>query len=687
MFNKVLFLALSITLVSCQESKDKVIKLSLGHNVPSSSPSHLGAKRFAEIVAYKTGEKVQIKIHPNQELGTDFEMIKMVQESKLDFALPPTSKLTKIVPEAGFIDLPFIFNSPEEARRKTNDQVLEYLKSDFKSKGLGLLGFYEVGFKQFTSNKKINSLKDLQRLKLRVMNNPKLIQVYSKLGFDVKTKEFHKLASALETGEIEAQENPIVTIVNMNFHKHQKYLYLTNHSYLTSAFIMSSKLKKKLGDTFYKVVIDAVKESVRYQNSAAVNMENAFNEQLANSNIEVIKDTTSIVDKMKNKIQEEIMSLLESQPKVKDILDQRSDELLIGLDLCLEGKTKQSGISIQRGTELALSEINAAGGILGKQVRLEARNNSGFREKGIENIKYFNRQTNLIAIMGGMHSPVALAELKLIKKNKNIFLIPWAAATSIVRNGMSPNPVFRYSVRDQLAGPYLIKKAAELYNKKKICLLLENTPWGDGNKKSMSSALKKMGQAPLLVEKFNWGQEDFYKELSNMKIAKCSVVMFIGNAPEGKTFVDSMVKTNKLFPVISHWGITGGDFYKETKKNLKKVELSFLQTFSFSKSESKPKVRKFLNKYKEKYKLSKSVPILAPVGVIHAYELTKLLAKSIQLQGSIKYNEIISGMKKIKNHQGIFTDHASPFKNSNDALSAKHFSLCKYNTNGGIICE
>ncbi|WP_268895517.1 ABC transporter substrate-binding protein [Grimontia sedimenti] len=100
-------------------------------------------------------------------------------------------------------------------------------------------------------------------------------------------------------------------------------------------------------------------------------------------------------------------------------------DLLVALDADLSGGSAISGLSIRRGIELALEEINANGGILGKQVKLVARDNSMVPSRGLDNIEVFSKLPNLLAVFSGISSPVVLAELDMLHERKILMLAPW----------------------------------------------------------------------------------------------------------------------------------------------------------------------------------------------------------------------------------------------------------------------
>lgn len=91
------------------KSIDQTMTLKFGHDMPEDSAQHKAALRYAKIVNYKTQGRIKIDVYPDQLLGTDQDMIEMAREGQLAIILPPTAKMTTLVPELQVLDLPFYF--------------------------------------------------------------------------------------------------------------------------------------------------------------------------------------------------------------------------------------------------------------------------------------------------------------------------------------------------------------------------------------------------------------------------------------------------------------------------------------------------------------------------------------------------------------------------------------------------
>lgn len=365
--------------------------------------------------------------------------------------------------------------------------------------------------------------------------------------------------------------------------------------------------------------------------------------------------------------------------------------ILVGLDADLSSGSARSGESIRRGALLAMEEINRRGGVLGRSLQLVARDHRGNPSRGIDNIDDFSRMEDVVAVMGGLHTPVAMKELKTVHENQIPFLVPWAAGTPVIANGYTPNYAFRVSVRDQYAGEFLVKQAVQ-QGQQKIGLLLERTGWGRSNQKAMTAALAKRGLEPAVVEWFHWGDKEFLPILKGMQQAGTESILLVANAPEGVEVVRSVaqlppIKRPKIF---SHWGITGGSFFEEVGGLLEQVDLQFLQTYSFIKPHNPDRAAALVKQYCEQFGCeSGTAPersVFAPTGTAHAYDLIYLLAMAIQQAGSVERNAVRDALERIPAYRGLVRDYRPPFTaDHHDALSGEDFRLARYAIDGVII--
>ena len=164
------------------EKQGITYNLKFGHDMPTNSAQHIAALKYAERVEQKTKGQVHIRVYPNQELGTDQEMIETTRRGELDIILPPTGKLGALVPEFQLIDLPFLFSSREEAYPILDGEPGKHILELLEPKGLIGFTFWESGFKHFTSNKEIRTPEDFKGLNIRVMKSRLIMEQFKAFG-------------------------------------------------------------------------------------------------------------------------------------------------------------------------------------------------------------------------------------------------------------------------------------------------------------------------------------------------------------------------------------------------------------------------------------------------------------------------------------------------------------------------
>lgn len=238
------------------------IVLKLGHNQSETSPRHLAAVKFAELVKEKTNGQVEVQIYPNETLGSEVEMVEAIQSGTLDLQVVGLPILTNWVPELGVFGLPFLFQNADEAYATVDGPVGQKLKALTDSKGFKLLSYWDLGFMQITNNKRpIQKPEDIKGLKMRLQQQFVDIETFKALGASVVTMPFSELYMALSQGVVDGEQNPVNGIYDAKFYEVQKYLTLSNHIYTSLAVIASRKTWDKLPANAQEAITAAAEEA------------------------------------------------------------------------------------------------------------------------------------------------------------------------------------------------------------------------------------------------------------------------------------------------------------------------------------------------------------------------------------------------------------------------------------------
>jgi tripartite ATP-independent transporter DctP family solute receptor len=242
------------------------IKVSIG--LSPDHPQGQSVTRFSELVDEKSGGKMKVKLFANGTLGNDVTMISALQGGTVEMTVPDTSTLVGIqgLENFGLINLPFLFNTGEEADALLDGPFGQSLLAKLPEKGLVGLGFWENGFRHITNSRRpINKAEDISGLKLRVIQNPLFIETFTSLGASAQPMPFPEVYTALEQGVVDGQENPLATIVASKFYEVQKYTALSNHIYSVWALLMSKKFWDRLSPDEQKILMEAAEEAKSFE--------------------------------------------------------------------------------------------------------------------------------------------------------------------------------------------------------------------------------------------------------------------------------------------------------------------------------------------------------------------------------------------------------------------------------------
>jgi branched-chain amino acid transport system substrate-binding protein len=355
------------------------------------------------------------------------------------------------------------------------------------------------------------------------------------------------------------------------------------------------------------------------------------------------------------------------------------EPIKVGLVAALSGPSAQSGEAITRGLQLAIDEINAQGGLLGgRKIELVQRDDESSPPKGLIAARELISD-NIVAIFGGLDSPVSLAMIPAINKDKRIYMGVWAAATAITRNGANPNYAFRVSAVDDLVDVRLLKFAHQKFDSKKAGLMLLNNPWGQSNEKGLIAASKADPSIEIVgIEKYEPDDVDMVAQLERLKGAGADSLILVANAQPGAQVMKSRERMGWTAPVISHWGISGGRFPELAGPTAGQAD--FVQTYSFFGKQG-PVGQRVLSELEKKYpEIKGPEEVFSPVGTANAYDAMHLLALGIAQAGSTDADAIRSALEDLKtNYEGLIKTYATPFTASNhDGLGPDDYIMVHY---------
>jgi branched-chain amino acid transport system substrate-binding protein len=355
-----------------------------------------------------------------------------------------------------------------------------------------------------------------------------------------------------------------------------------------------------------------------------------------------------------------------------------AEPVKIGLVAALSGISAKSGEGIVRGLTIAIDEINSRGGVLGgRKLELVSRDDESNPPKGQTAARELIHKEKVAVIFGGIDSPVALAVVPVVNKDKVPYIGVWAAATPITRNGANPNFVFRVSAVDVLVDKALLQYAMKIHGTKRPGMMLINNPWGESNQQGLAEAMTAFHLTAAGYEKFETQDVDMVPQLTRLKAAQADAIILVCNAAPGAQVIRGLERMGWEVPIISHWGISGGRFPELAGSWAGKVD--FVQTYSFFGVQNEVGHR-VLAALKAKYPDVKGPgDAVPPVGIANAYDALHLTALAIDKAGSTDGDKVRQAFYQIGPYPGLIKTYDKPFTPDNhDALNEHDYIMVRY---------
>lgn len=195
-------------------------------------PVSAGVKGMSECLVAKTDGAMKLRGFYNGELGDDAEATQSVRSGSIEMVVTGAAAIGGIEPAMSAVELPFLFASDAEVDAVMTGPFFDHLAAKMPAHDLVLLSIWENGFRNSTNNKQaITKVEDFQGLNFRVMQNPIFLDTFRRLGANPVPMAFGEVFTALETGAVDGQENPLPLIQASRFYEVQKYLTMTRHAY------------------------------------------------------------------------------------------------------------------------------------------------------------------------------------------------------------------------------------------------------------------------------------------------------------------------------------------------------------------------------------------------------------------------------------------------------------------------
>lgn len=255
--------------------------LRLGHVLADTHSWNIAATGFAKEVAEKTDGRVKVEIFPSGQLGTEKDVIEGMQIGTIQGGIIGSGSFQFVEPKIGIIEMPYAWNSREQAFNALDGELGAQLAGLLAPKGIEVLAWWENGFRHITNNKHpIVEPKDLADLKIRVTPDKVRLATFETLGAQPAPLSFGELYSALQQGVFDAQENPLSIIDSSSFYEVQKYISLSGHIWGAATFAVAKTTWDQIDPQDQQIVKAAAIHWGGEQRKMVAESENALAEKM-----------------------------------------------------------------------------------------------------------------------------------------------------------------------------------------------------------------------------------------------------------------------------------------------------------------------------------------------------------------------------------------------------------------------
>ena len=286
------FCAVALIMSVGMAAAGEVVKLRIALNGSEEHVFVRGVRILEKKLKENSNGRFAVEVFPNSILGAEREMIEQTIMGSIEMFVGAADGATPAwVPNTQIFTVPYLFTSRVEARKASDNLLLELLEPGFNDAGLKNFGFFELGFRHFTNNKhSVASAADMKGLIIRVQESAAWQTLMQRLGSTPTPMPINELYAAMQQGVVDGQENPLGTIVSQKFYEVQKHLVLDGHTYGAGVVLMNLDFYNTLSDADKAFIAKCVNESIVEQRDLVEREEALYLKTVKDNGMQVVEN-------------------------------------------------------------------------------------------------------------------------------------------------------------------------------------------------------------------------------------------------------------------------------------------------------------------------------------------------------------------------------------------------------------
>src|SRR5712692_3496806 len=277
----------ALAVAACAPLASAQIEIKLGHVGEPGSIFQKSSDEFARRANAKLGAKAKVIVFGSSQLGGDKEMLQKLKLGTVDMAVPSTV-MSSEADMFGVFEMPYLVKDRNHMRRIEKEVFWPKIAPEAEKKGLKVIAVWENGYRHITNSKRpIVKPADLQGIKLRVPEGKWRLKMFQAYGANPSPMKLSEVFTALSTGVMDGEENPLTQIYSQKFQEVQSYLSLSGHVYTPAFVAVGMRRFNSLPADVRKILEDTARETQAFVYAQAQKEDDELRGKFAASGMKV----------------------------------------------------------------------------------------------------------------------------------------------------------------------------------------------------------------------------------------------------------------------------------------------------------------------------------------------------------------------------------------------------------------
>lgn len=292
---KLVIFAMIVTLFFClsigilQAAGNSKVEMTIATFHPRTGTADVeGLYHFKELVEERSEGEIKVNVFYGGTLGGERELVEQLKLGTIHLCLGGWGTRGAYVKNLIPWGVPYLFSSKEQINATIEGRIGKEVKKAFLKEGIVWTGLYFRGNRQLTTNRNVKTPADLKGAKIRLPENPDWLVVWKAFGCLPVPIPSPEIFSSLQTGVVEAQENPVSSNYNRSLWEIQRYTVMTNHIVDIQSYLLSKKFLDGLDEEKRRLILAAAVDTIEWCTKFAADMEGELIKEMEEHGMEFL---------------------------------------------------------------------------------------------------------------------------------------------------------------------------------------------------------------------------------------------------------------------------------------------------------------------------------------------------------------------------------------------------------------